>query len=78
MIFFYVSIFHLSKNNPLGEDDDISKRIRINGLVIDRYPINIARYKMLQHPKENPNRHKGKNLRNADRYDSFDGLRNLR
>ena len=66
------------KNYIVGEDDDISKRIRLNGLVIDRYPINIARYKMLQHPKENPNRRKAKNLRNADRYDSFDGLKNLR
>jgi len=33
---------------------------------------------MLQHPKETPNRRKGKNLRNADRYDSFDGLENTR
>ena len=61
-----------------GEDDDISKRIRTHGLSIVRYPITIARYKMLQHPKETPNRRKGKNLRNADRYDSFDGLENTR
>ena len=64
--------------NNLGEDDDISKRIRIHGLSIERYPINIARYKMLEHPKEQPNRRKSKNLRNADRYDSFDGLQSIR
>ena len=62
----------------LGEDDDISKRIRVHGLSIVRHPLTIARYKMLQHPKETPNRRKGKNLRNADRYDSFDGLQNTR
>ena len=61
-----------------GEDDDISKRIRIHGLSVEKYPITIARYKMLQHPKEEPNRKKGKNLKNADRYDSFDGLKSIR
>ena len=62
----------------LGEDDEISKRIRDNGLAIERYPANIARYKMLKHPKEKPNRRKGKNLRDAGRYGHFDGLKNLR
>ena len=62
----------------LGEDDDISKRIHIHGLSIKRYPITIARYKMLHHDKELPSRKKGKNLKNADRYDSFDGLQSIR
>ena len=62
----------------IGEDDDISKRIKLNGLSIERYPADIACYKMLHHAKEKPSPHKRKNLRNANRYDHFDGLKGLR
>lgn len=41
-----------------GEDDDMSNRINQAGYFISRYPINIARYKMLKHggSKGNPKR----------------------
>ena len=41
-----------------GEDDDMSERIRARGLVIVRYPTDIARYTMVKHKKE-----KASNLR---------------
>ena len=41
-----------------GEDDDMSNRIRHYGYYICRYPVNVARYKMLTHQKQpaNPKR----------------------
>jgi GT2 family glycosyltransferase len=41
-----------------GEDDDMSNRIRHHGYYICRYPLNVARYKMLTHHKQpaNPKR----------------------
>ena len=38
-----------------GEDDDMSNRIRHANYHISRYPINISRYKMLNHKKEKAN-----------------------
>lgn len=38
-----------------GEDDDMANRIKAHGLHISRYPVNIARYKMLTHKKEKAN-----------------------
>lgn len=38
-----------------GEDDDMSYRLRYVGYHISRYPVNIARYKMLTHRKERAN-----------------------
>lgn len=39
----------------IGEDDDLSKRLKHMGYHIARYPVNIARYTMLTHKKEKPN-----------------------
>ena len=38
-----------------GEDDDLSRRLKHVGYHISRYPVNIARYKMLLHKKEKAN-----------------------
>ncbi|XP_017069098.1 beta-1,4-N-acetylgalactosaminyltransferase bre-4 isoform X2 [Drosophila eugracilis] len=38
-----------------GEDDDMSNRLKHANLFISRYPVNIARYKMLKHQKEKAN-----------------------
>ena len=38
-----------------GEDDDMSKRIRASGMVIARYPADIARYTMVKHKQEKAN-----------------------
>ena len=38
-----------------GEDDDMSGRIRARGMVIVRYPADIARYTMVKHKKEKAN-----------------------
>ena len=41
-----------------GEDDDLSMRIKMKGLHVLRYPLNVARYTMLTHKKAkiNPQR----------------------
>jgi hypothetical protein len=38
-----------------GEDDDISTRVTLAGYKISRYPVQIARYKMIKHMKESTN-----------------------
>lgn len=38
-----------------AEDDDMSSRVRYNGLKITRYSPDIARYFMLKHKKDSPN-----------------------
>lgn len=38
-----------------GEDDDVYNRLNIKGLKIIRYPMNIARYKMITHKHEKGN-----------------------
>lgn len=60
-----------------GEDDDMSNRLKHEGFHIARYPINIARYTMLNHKKEkaNPKRYE-KLVNGAKRFDS-DGLNSL-
>ncbi|XP_058124231.1 beta-1,4-N-acetylgalactosaminyltransferase bre-4 [Anopheles ziemanni] len=60
-----------------GEDDDMSNRLKHVGFHIARYPVNIARYTMLNHKKEkaNPKRYE-KLVNGAKRYDS-DGLNSL-
>ncbi|CAL4186109.1 unnamed protein product, partial [Meganyctiphanes norvegica] len=35
-----------------GEDDDMWRRITAAGLAVWRYPVNIGRYKMIQHKKQ--------------------------
>ncbi|XP_052892736.1 beta-1,4-N-acetylgalactosaminyltransferase bre-4 [Anopheles moucheti] len=60
-----------------GEDDDMSNRLKHVGFHIARYPVNIARYTMLNHKKEkaNPKRYE-KLVNGAKRFDS-DGLNSL-
>ncbi|CAL1527173.1 unnamed protein product [Lymnaea stagnalis] len=38
-----------------GEDDDMASRIRHKGLKITRYPMEIARYRMIKHSKDSGN-----------------------
>ncbi|CAO1437125.1 unnamed protein product [Diamesa hyperborea] len=61
-----------------GEDDDLSRRLKHVGYHISRYPVNIARYKMLLHKKEkaNPRRYE-KLVTGANRFNS-DGLNSLK
>ncbi|XP_049539549.1 beta-1,4-N-acetylgalactosaminyltransferase bre-4-like, partial [Anopheles darlingi] len=60
-----------------AEDDDMSMRIKHFGFHILRYPVNIARYKMLNHEKEKGNPKRFELLGNGEkRYDS-DGLNSL-
>ncbi|XP_037048101.1 beta-1,4-N-acetylgalactosaminyltransferase bre-4-like isoform X2 [Bradysia coprophila] len=60
-----------------GEDDDMSNRLKHVGFHIARYPINIARYTMLNHRKEkaNPKRYE-KLVTGAKKYD-VEGLNSL-
>ncbi|XP_031638935.1 beta-1,4-N-acetylgalactosaminyltransferase bre-4-like [Contarinia nasturtii] len=61
-----------------GEDDDMSNRLKHVGFHIARYPINIARYKMLSHRKEkaNPKRYE-KLVTGTKRFD-IEGLNSLK
>ncbi|XP_055311748.1 beta-1,4-N-acetylgalactosaminyltransferase bre-4-like isoform X2 [Sitodiplosis mosellana] len=61
-----------------GEDDDMSNRLKHVGFHISRYPVNIARYKMLTHRKEkaNPKRYE-KLVSGVKRFDS-EGLNSLK
>lgn len=38
-----------------GEDDDLFKRVRHEGLTISRYPPEVGRYTMFSHKKAEPN-----------------------
>ncbi|XP_066993690.2 beta-1,4-N-acetylgalactosaminyltransferase bre-4-like [Anabrus simplex] len=61
-----------------GEDDDFYNRVRNRGLQICRFPPHIARYIMLSHTKESPNKSRFINLYSGmDRFDT-DGLNNLK
>lgn len=64
-----------------GEDDDISARVRAEGYRVERFPMNIARYKMFKHNHEssnsqNPNRFKL--LQQATKRYKTDGLNSLK
>ena len=48
-----------------GEDDDMSKRIKHHNMTIIRYPINIARYKMIKHKQEKVNKNRQVFLRSS-------------
>ena len=50
-----------------GEDDDMSKRIHINRLKIQRYKDDIARYTMIKHKAETPNKMRMKLLTTSSR-----------
>ena len=63
-----------------GEDDDMRQRILAKGLNVTRYPMEIARYKMIKHTRD---KHNEKNderstlLSNATQRMSYDGINTL-
>ncbi|KAF7494898.1 Beta-1, 4-N-acetylgalactosaminyltransferase bre-4 [Sarcoptes scabiei] len=61
-----------------GEDDDMSNRIHHYGLNISRYPIEIARYKMLKHEQTAPNADRFKKLYNGWRRFKTDGISSIK
>ncbi|OWF45840.1 beta-1,4-N-acetylgalactosaminyltransferase bre-4-like [Mizuhopecten yessoensis] len=64
-----------------GEDDDLCSRVRAEGYTIQRYPINIARYKMINHHHESGNAENPKRfglLRDAAKRYKADGLNSLK
>ncbi|BFZ24702.1 hypothetical protein BsWGS_27741 [Bradybaena similaris] len=63
-----------------GEDDDMSKRIRAAGLQITRYPMEIARYKMIKHVVDSGNERNPMRfglLKTSRRRMATDGLNSL-
>lgn len=64
-----------------GEDDDLSLRVRSSGYNISRYPVEIARYKMIKHgsdPSNPANPIRFDLLKSAAKRFSTDGLTNLK
>ncbi|XP_041354982.1 beta-1,4-N-acetylgalactosaminyltransferase bre-4-like [Gigantopelta aegis] len=64
-----------------GEDDDMSQRIVQNGLKIIRYPLTIARYKMIKHGREKTNevnKSRFALLNSAKKRMKVDGLNSLK
>lgn len=61
-----------------GEDDDMSNRLRFMGYHISRYPMNIARYTMLNHPKAKPNPKRYEKLSNGLKRYENDGLNSVK
>ncbi|EDW62067.1 beta-1,4-N-acetylgalactosaminyltransferase bre-4 [Drosophila virilis] len=61
-----------------GEDDDMSNRLKHANLFISRYPINIARYKMLKHQKEKANPKRYENLQNGIGKIEMDGINSIK
>ncbi|XP_055381995.1 beta-1,4-N-acetylgalactosaminyltransferase bre-4 [Condylostylus longicornis] len=61
-----------------GEDDDMSNRLKHAKFHISRYPINIARYTMLNHKKEKANPKRFENLAYGARKFKTDGLNSLK
>jgi len=61
-----------------GEDDDMYKRIRYHRLRITRYKPEIARYSMIKHQPEAPNKNRMKVLKTGIRRYRTDGLSNLK
>ncbi|RUS90451.1 hypothetical protein EGW08_001792 [Elysia chlorotica] len=63
-----------------GEDDDMAKRLSMKGYKITRYPMQIARYKMIQHKHEKFNEVNPKRfelLRTTSSRQPWDGLNSL-
>ncbi|XP_016968234.1 beta-1,4-N-acetylgalactosaminyltransferase bre-4 [Drosophila biarmipes] len=60
-----------------GEDDDMSNRLKHANLFISRYPVNIARYKMLKHQKEKANPKRYENLQNGMSKIEQDGINSI-
>lgn len=64
-----------------GEDDDMAKRLSAKGYRITRYPMEIARYKMIQHSREKLNEVNPKRfelLRTTTSRQPWDGLNSLK
>ncbi|XP_018783616.1 PREDICTED: beta-1,4-N-acetylgalactosaminyltransferase bre-4 [Bactrocera latifrons] len=61
-----------------GEDDDMSNRLKHANLFISRYPVNIARYMMLKHPKEKANPKRYENLVNGISKMEMDGINSIK
>lgn len=57
-----------------GEDDDLFKRVYLNGLQIIRYPAEIATYTMLEHPKQTINPRRFDLLRSSTYRQGREGL----
>ncbi|KAH9505558.1 Zinc finger protein containing five transmembrane domains [Bulinus truncatus] len=63
-----------------GEDDDMASRIRHSGLIITRYPMEIARYRMIKHTKDSGNEQNPQRfalLKTTTKRMSKDGLNSL-
>ncbi|SPP74660.1 beta-1,4-N-acetylgalactosaminyltransferase bre-4 [Drosophila guanche] len=61
-----------------GEDDDMSNRLKHANLFISRYPVNIARYKMLKHQKEKANPKRYENIQNGMNKIEMDGINSIK
>ncbi|KAL5010416.1 hypothetical protein ScPMuIL_012721, partial [Solemya velum] len=64
-----------------GEDDDMYKRIKKNGYKVIRYPMNIARYRMIKHKRDKgnePNPRRSMQLRGAEKRSEREGLSTLK
>lgn len=61
-----------------GEDDDMSNRLKHRGYHISRYPVNIARYTMLAHKKEQASSSRYEKLQNGIKHFDHDGLNSLK
>ncbi|KAL5017201.1 hypothetical protein ScPMuIL_006790 [Solemya velum] len=64
-----------------GEDDDMYKRIKHNGYDVKRYPMNIARYRMIKHSRDKGNEpipQRMNNLKNAAKRSEYEGLSTLK
>ncbi|KAL8575362.1 hypothetical protein ACOMHN_048655 [Nucella lapillus] len=63
-----------------GEDDDLQRRIKAVGLKVNRYSMEIARYRMIKHlrdDKNEPNEQRFHLLRNFQKRMPWDGLNSL-
>ncbi|XP_041354628.1 beta-1,4-N-acetylgalactosaminyltransferase bre-4-like [Gigantopelta aegis] len=60
-----------------GEDDDLATRVQLNGMNIERYPMEISRYKNLRHAKDKPNKERMQLLESSYKRMKTDGINSL-
>jgi len=60
-----------------GEDDDMAARVQSHGMRIERYSEEIARYRMIKHKPEKPNKMRWSLLKNSQKRLKTDGLISL-
>jgi len=60
-----------------GEDDDMAARVKSHGMRIERYSEEIARYRMIKHKPEKPNKMRWSLLKSSQRRLKTDGLVSL-